>query len=335
MTVSVHADTTGPPPDARAPAIEVVGLSKRFGDTVALNDIDLVVQPGGVVGLLGPNGAGKTTLVRVLATLLRPSAGHARIFGTDVVAEPQRVRRQISLTGQYAAVDGLLTGRENLLMFAELLQLKPASARRRADQLLERFALTDAADRRASTYSGGMRRRLDLASSVILTPRLLFLDEPTTGLDPRTRNQMWEVIRELVSEGTTLLLTTQYLEEADQLANRIVVIDHGRIIADGTGDELKAGAGGITVEILLMDPSRINDACRALSEAGLRAQGVTAPTADLEVPTDSEGGLDAVQRVAAALQAAAIGVNDLGLRRASLDDVFLQLTDDPGGSAER
>ncbi|CAN5700272.1 daunorubicin resistance protein DrrA family ABC transporter ATP-binding protein [soil metagenome] len=326
MTVQRPANTGG---SGDVPAIEVIGLSKVFGTTKALDNVDLTVQPGGVVGLLGPNGAGKTTLVRVLATLLRPSDGQARIFGTDIVAEPHKVREQISLTGQYAAVDGLLTGRENLLMFAELLQLTPKSAAARADELLERFALGDAADRRASTYSGGMRRRLDLASSVILPPRLLFLDEPTTGLDPRTRNEMWEVIRELVHEGTTLLLTTQYLEEADQLANRIVVIDMGAIIADGTGDELKAAAGGIAVEILLLDSSRITDACKALSAVGLAARGVTAPTADLEVPTDSDNGLATVQQVAGALQQADIGVNDLGLRRASLDEVFLQLTDTP------
>ncbi len=314
-------------PADEIPAIEVEGVTKRFGETVALDDVDLVVPPGGVVGLLGPNGAGKTTLVRVLATLLAPTAGRARIFGHDVVEEPQVARRNLSLTGQYAAVDGLLTGRENLRMFGDLLQLTTASARRRADELLERFDLVDAADRRASTYSGGMRRRLDLASSLILPPRLAFLDEPTTGLDPRTRNQMWEVIRELVADGTTLLLTTQYLEEADQLANRIVVIDHGRIIADGTGDELKDRAGGITVEVLLADPDRASDACRLLADAGLDPRGVTAPTADLEVPTDSTSGLGTVQRVAGALESAGIAVTDLGLRRATLDEVFLQLTD--------
>ncbi len=316
------------------PAIEVEGVSKAFGTTLALDDVDLAVRPGGVVGLLGPNGAGKTTLVRVLATLLRPTTGSARIFGTDVVADPHAVRRQISLTGQYAAVDGLLTGRENLLMFAELLQLTSRSARARAEELLERFDLGDAADRKASTYSGGMRRRLDLASSVIVPPRLLFLDEPTTGLDPRTRNQMWDVIRQLVSEGTTLLLTTQYLEEADQLADRIVVIDTGRIIADGTGDELKANAGGITVEILLNDPSRIHEACAALTGAGLAAREVVAPNADLEVPTDAAGGLQTIQRVAGALQDADIGVNDMGLRRASLDEVFLKLTDVSSAAVE-
>ncbi|MEE8601187.1 ATP-binding cassette domain-containing protein [Euzebya tangerina] len=314
------------------PAIEVAGVTKVFGTTRALDGVDLTVKPGGVVGLLGPNGAGKTTLVRVLATLLSPTDGYARIFGTDVTADPHRVREQISLTGQYAAVDGLLTGRENLLMFAELLQLTPASAQARADELLERFSLGDAADRRAATYSGGMRRRLDLASSVILPPKLLFLDEPTTGLDPRTRNEMWDVIRELVSEGTTLLLTTQYLEEADQLANRIVVIDAGKIIADGTGDELKEAAGGITVEILLGSSDDIPAACQALQKVGLTGHGVTAPTADLEVPTTSDDGLRTVQQVAGALREANIVVNDLGLRRASLDEVFLQLTGDENGA---
>ena len=223
------------PAESDQPAIQVEGLTRSFGETVALDGVDLVVRPGGVVGLLGPNGAGKTTLVRILATLLRPTSGTVRVFGHDVVAEPHEVRNRISLTGQYAAVDGLLTGRENLVMFADLLGLSGRSARVRADELLTRFDLVEAADRRASTYSGGMRRRLDLASSLIVPPSLLFLDEPTTGLDPRTRNQMWDVITELVSAGTTLLLTTQYLEEADQLADRILVIDHGRIIADGTG----------------------------------------------------------------------------------------------------
>ena len=316
------------------PAIEVAGLTRRFGDTVALDGVDLVVQPGGVVGLLGPNGAGKTTLVRILATLLRPSTGSARIFGRDVVDHAAGIRHDIALTGQYAAVDGLLTGRENLVMFGELLGLTTRSAAARADELLERFALTDAATRRAGTYSGGMRRRLDLASSLVVPPRLLFLDEPTTGLDPRTRNQMWEVIGELVGAGTTLLLTTQYLEEADQLANRIVVIDHGRIIADGTGDELKRAAGGVTVEVLLGDPEDRDRACRALHGADLPARGVAAATADLEVPTDPGDGLVTVQRVAAVLHDADIEVTDLGLRRASLDEVFLQLTADPTESLE-
>ena len=310
-------------------AIEVRDLAKHYGATHALDGVDLEVPQGGVVGLLGPNGAGKTTLVRVLTTLLQPTSGTARVFGLDVTREATAIREVISLTGQYAAVDELLTGRENLLMFAELLQLTPRSARRRADELLERFDLTDAAERRASTYSGGMRRRLDLASSVIVPPRLLFLDEPTTGLDPRTRNQMWDVIRELVEADTTILLTTQYLEEADQLADRIVVIDHGRIIADGTGDELKDAAGGITVEVLLGPGADIDEACAHLEAAGLDARPVRGAQVDLEVPTDAGGGLATVRQVAAALEEAGCPVRDLGLRRASLDEVFLQLTGAP------
>ena len=305
------------------------GLSKHYGDTRALDDVDLEVRSGGVVGLLGPNGAGKTTLVRVLATLLRPTAGSASIFGLDVMRDAARIRELISLTGQYAAVDELLTGRENLLMFAELLQLTPRSARRRADELLERFDLTDAAGRRAGTYSGGMRRRLDLASSIIVPPRLLFLDEPTTGLDPRTRNQMWEVIRELVAAETTLLLTTQYLEEADQLADRIVVIDHGRIIADGTGDDLKDAAGGITVEVLLGAGAEIDTAVGHLCDAGIPAEAVRGAQVDLEIPTDADAGLATVRAVAAVLEDCGTPVRDLGLRRASLDEVFLQLTGEP------
>ncbi len=310
-------------------AIDVRALTKHYGDTHALDGVDLEVSQGGVVGLLGPNGAGKTTLVRVLTTLLRPTSGSASIFGHDVLTEAGRIREMISLTGQYAAVDGLLTGRENLLMFAELLQLTPRSARRRADELLERFDLGDAADRRAGTYSGGMRRRLDLASSVIVPPRLLFLDEPTTGLDPRTRNQMWDVIRELVAADTTLLLTTQYLEEADQLADRIVVIDHGRIIADGTGDELKDAAGGITVEVLLGPGADVDEACAQLQRTGLDARPVRGAQVDLEIPTDAGRGLATVRAVAAALEEGGLAVRDLGLRRASLDEVFLQLTGAP------
>jgi daunorubicin resistance ABC transporter ATP-binding subunit len=310
-------------------AISVEGLSKHYGTTRALDDVDLEVAPGGVVGLLGPNGAGKTTLVRVLATLLSPTAGSASIFGLDVMQQPAQVRDMISLTGQYAAVDELLTGRENLLMFAELLQLTPRSARRRADDLLERFDLIDAADRRAGTYSGGMRRRLDLASSIIVPPRLLFLDEPTTGLDPRTRNQMWDVIRELVAADTTLLLTTQYLEEADQLADRIVVIDHGRIIADGSGDELKDSAGGITVEVLLGAGADLDAAVDQLRSAGLPADPVRGAQVDLEIPTDADDGLATVRAAAAALEEGGTPVRDLGLRRATLDEVFLQLTGRP------
>jgi daunorubicin resistance ABC transporter ATP-binding subunit len=307
-------------------AISVRGLHKHFGPTRALDGVDLDVRPGELLGLLGPNGAGKTTLVRILATLLRPTAGTVRIFGADVVDDADVVRRQISLTGQYAAVDELLTGRENLMMFAELLQLPPAAARRRADVLLERFDLTGAADRPARQYSGGMRRRLDLASSLVVAPRLLFLDEPTTGLDPRTRTDMWQVIRELAAEGTTLLLTTQYLEEADHLANRIVVIDRGRIIADGTGDELKDRAGGVAVAVVLLDASQRRDAIQLLARAGLEVADSDAASAHLEVATTVDAGLATVQRVAGLLDDGGIDVRDLGLRRPSLDDVFLDLT---------
>jgi ABC-2 type transport system ATP-binding protein len=307
-------------------AIDVREVHKHFGPTHALDGVNLAVQPGEVVGLLGPNGAGKTTLVRILATLLRPTQGTVKIFGTDTMQAPDVVREQISLTGQYAAVDGLLSGRENLMMFSELLGLAPADARRRASELLERFDLTSAADRPARQYSGGMRRRLDLASSLVVAPRLLFLDEPTTGLDPRTRTGMWEVIRELAAAGTTLLLTTQYLEEADQLADRIVVIDHGRIIADGTGDELKDRAGNVAVEVLLLHPADCERATRLLCVEGLSATVTQGPGAHLEVATTADDGLAVVQRVAAVLQSEGVRVKDLGLRRPTLDDVFLDLT---------
>jgi daunorubicin resistance ABC transporter ATP-binding subunit len=316
-------------------AIDVRGVHKRFGSTQALAGVDLSVRPGEVVGLLGPNGAGKTTLVRILATLLRPTRGTVRIFGADVLQDPDTVREQISLTGQYAAVDELLSGRENLMMFAELLRIPAPDARRRAGELLERFDLADAADRPARQYSGGMRRRLDLASSLIVAPRLLFLDEPTTGLDPRTRTGMWEAIRELAAEGTTLLLTTQYLEEADQLADRIVVIDRGRIIADGTGDELKDRAGGVTVEVLLLNPSECTRAIAILEAHGLATTATTGPGAHLDVATTADDGLGVVQQVAGALQADGIRVKDLGLRRPTLDDVFLDLTGDASAVERR
>ncbi|MBA3281534.1 MAG: ATP-binding cassette domain-containing protein, partial [Acidimicrobiia bacterium] len=223
-----------------APAIEVAGLTKRFGDVVALDGIDLAVAPGTVYGLLGPNGAGKTTAVRILTTIIKPDSGTAHVLGLDVTQETARVRASIGLAGQYAAVDERLTGRENLRLVGQLCHRPKAEAIRRADELLERFALTHAADRPLKTFSGGMRRRLDLAASLVHRPPVLFLDEPTTGLDPRSRTDLWDLIRELVAEGTTLLLTTQYLEEADQLANHIAVIDKGLVIARGTASELKA-----------------------------------------------------------------------------------------------
>ncbi|MEA2422269.1 MAG: type transport system ATP-binding protein, partial [Thermoleophilaceae bacterium] len=251
-----------------SPAVHVQGVTKRFGDTVALAGVDLDVAEGTIFGLLGPNGAGKSTLVRVLATLLIPDAGRAEVFGQDVVADAPAVREMLGLTGQFAAVDEILTGRENLVMFGRLFGLSAEVARRRAADLLERFDLADAADRAAKTYSGGMRRRLDLASSLLTRPRILFLDEPTTGLDPRSRNQIWAVARELVSEGTTILLTTQYLEEADQLADRIAVIDHGRVIAEGTGNELKDRVGGQILEVELASAGKRDEAREVLTRLG-------------------------------------------------------------------
>ncbi len=311
------------------PAVSVEGVEKHFGSTVALAGVDLEVAQGEILGLLGPNGAGKTTLVRVLSTLLPPTAGRARIFGLDVVDEAPEVRRRIGLTGQQAAVDEILTGRENLRMFGELFHLSVAGARRRADELLERFDLVEAADRPARTYSGGMRRRLDLASSLLVRPQLLFLDEPTTGLDPRSRNAIWEVTRELVDEGTTLLLTTQYLEEADQLADRIVVIDHGRLIAEGTGDDLKEQVGGQVVEVLL---ASAHDRAAAMEALGSAAHPVG--EVRVQVGVDGHDALTRVSEVAQALDRAALTVRDLGLRRPTLDDVFLQLTGGPPPGAE-
>ncbi len=311
------------------PAVSVEGIRKRFGSTDALVGVDLRVEEGEVVGLLGPNGAGKTTLVRVLATLLAPDEGRASVFGIDVVRDADAVRRSIGLTGQYAAVDELLTGRENLKMFGELFHLSGRDARRRADELLERFSLADAADRPARTYSGGMRRRLDLASSLLVRPRLLFLDEPTTGLDPRSRNAIWDVTRELVAEGTTLLLTTQYLEEADQLADRIAVIDHGRIIAEGTGDELKDHVGGQVVDVNFVEVSDTERACALIPGAER-----TANPRQIRIAVRADDALGELARVAARLRDSGLSVRDLGLRRPTLDDVFLELTDNaPPGSA--
>ncbi len=303
------------------PAVQVTDVRKRFGTTDALSGVDIDVAEGEVVGLLGPNGAGKTTLVRVLATLLPPDSGTARIFGLDVVRQAQEVRRTIGLTGQYAAVDELLTGRENLQMFGELFHLSGRKARRRAGELLARFDLEDAADRPARTYSGGMRRRLDLASSLLVRPRLLFLDEPTTGLDPRSRNAIWEVTRELVAEGTTLLLTTQYLEEADQLADRIAVIDQGTIIAEGTGDDLKDRVGGQVIDIALAAAADAARACELVP--GAEASG---DPRRIRVPVDADDALPTLARVSSRLHEAGIYVRDVGLRRPTLDEVFLQLT---------
>jgi ABC-2 type transport system ATP-binding protein len=295
----------------------------------ALDGLDLTVEEGRVLGLLGPNGAGKTTTVRILATLLRPDAGHATVAGFDVVRQAQELRSVIGLSGQYAAVDENLTGLENLVMFGRLYQLPAAEASRRAGDLLDQFSLTDAATRPVKTYSGGMRRRLDLASALIGRPRLLFLDEPTTGLDPRSRIGMWEVIRDLVRGGTTFLLTTQYLEEADELADEIAVVDRGRIIAKGSADELKSRVGGERIEVVVRhepDISPVTDALRRLGEGDYfvdqNARQVTIP---------SNEGVQKLLRIGQALGETGVVFDDIGLRRPTLDDVFLALT---GHSAE-
>ena len=311
--------------------IQVEGLGKTFGATRALDGVDLAVRRGTVLGLLGPNGSGKTTTVRVLATLLRPDSGRARVLGHDVVAEPEAVRSRIGLTGQYAAGDEALSGTDNLVLVARLLDLSRREARSRAAELVERFGLADAAGRRVRTYSGGMRRRLDLAVSLVGRPDVLFLDEPTTGLDPRHRNEVWDEVRALAADGTTVLLTTQYLEEAEQLADDLVVLDHGRVIAAGTPAALKAEVGGQRLHV------------RPLRPADLPA--VMASVADLVFPdapaVDATGELTAAApepgvllRVAERLDAAGLPVAELGLRLPSLDDVFLTLTGRPADAAE-
>ncbi|HEX2320443.1 MAG TPA: ABC transporter permease [Streptosporangiaceae bacterium] len=315
-------------PGSSVPAVRVEGVVKHFGATVALDGAGLEVPGGMVFGLLGPNGAGKTTLVRILATLLAPDAGRAEVFGHDVAREPAAVRELLGLTGQFAAVDELLTGRENLEMFGRLFKLSREGAHRRASELLERFGLTQAADRPARTYSGGMRRRLDIASSLLTRPQVLFLDEPTTGLDPRSRNEIWAIVRELRREGTTLLLTTQYLEEADQLADRIAVIDRGQVIAEGTGSELKDRVGGQILEVELASAEQ-----RDRAQAVLAGVGCGEPQPDerpdrLTLPAPGNG-LALVEEAASGLRRAQIGVSDIGLRRPTLDDVFLQLTGAP------
>ena len=307
------------------PAVRVERVVKRFGSTTALAGVDLEVPEGMVFGLLGPNGAGKTTLVRILATLLEPDSGQAELLGLDVVADSSKVREQLALTGQFAAVDELLTGRENLEMFGRLFRLSRAEARRRASELLERFELVDAADRIAKTYSGGMRRRLDLASSLLTQPRVLFLDEPTTGLDPRSRNEIWDIVRDLRREGTTVLLTTQYLEEADQLADEIAVIDHGRVIAEGTGNELKDRLGGHILEVELTDVGQRDAAKAALLRIGCGQPEEDGRPDRLTLPAPRES-LVLVEEAAAELRRSGIVVSEMGLRGPTLDDVFLQLT---------
>jgi ABC-2 type transport system ATP-binding protein len=290
----------------------------------ALDGLDLTVAEGSVLGMLGPNGAGKTTAVRVFTTLLRPDSGRATVGGFDVVRQAQEIRHIMGLSGQYAAVDENLTGRENLQLFGRLYQLTWTEATRRAGELLEQFGLTEAADRVVKTYSGGMRRRLDLASALSGQPRILFLDEPTTGLDPRGRLEMWEVIRGLVREGTTLLLTTQYLEEADELANKIVVVDHGKIIARGTADELKAKVGGERIEVVVHDRSEIQRAVELLVRATEGEHTVDDHMRRITVP--ARGGARNLVQVVRDLDEAGIAIDDIALRRPTLDDVFLSLT---------
>jgi ABC-2 type transport system ATP-binding protein len=317
-------------------AIDAEGLVKvyktRKSTVRALDGVDLQVDEGTVLGLLGPNGAGKTTTVRILATLLKPDAGRATVAGFDVVRQAQQLRHVIGLSGQYAAVDENLTGRENLWMFGLLYQLSSAESRRRSEELLEQFDLMDAADRVVKTYSGGMRRRLDLGSALIGRPKLLFLDEPTTGLDPRSRLGMWDVIRSLVREGTTLLLTTQYLEEADELADLIAVVDHGRIIARGTADELKAEVGGERIEVVIRDRERIPAAGEILARHGIGSSVLDEHTRKLTVP--AQGGASTLVNVVRDLGEAGIEIDDVGVRRPTLDDVFLSLTGHASVEAE-
>jgi ABC-2 type transport system ATP-binding protein len=316
----------GTPDPGAGLAIEARGLVKAYGTVTAIDGVDLAVRRGEVFAVLGPNGAGKTTTLRILATLLRPDAGAAKVFGRDVVTEAARVRETMSLTGQFASVDEDLTGRENLVLLARLLGYPRQAARGRAAALLAAFGLTEAAGRQVKNYSGGMRRRLDIAASIVVTPALIFLDEPTTGLDPRSRNQVWEIVRALVADGTTVLLTTQYLDEADQLADRIAVIDHGRVIAEGTPAELKASVGSGSLRARLADPERREDGRRVLADAlGLPVETSTDPRA----LTVSVAGPDQASAALAALTRAGIAVSEFSFGQPSLDEVFLALTGRP------
>ena len=326
----------GVPPGS--PAIHVSGLTKRFGDVEALRGIDLDVAPGTVLGLLGPNGAGKTTAVRILTTILQADGGRAEVLGIDVTSDPRSARAAIGLAGQYAAVDENLTGRENLRLVGRLTHLRRAAVAGRAAELLDQFGLTDAADRPAKTYSGGMRRRLDLAAALVHRPPVLFLDEPTTGLDPASRSDLWHVIDELVADGTTVLLTTQYLEEADRLADRIAVIDRGRVIAEGTPAELKAQLGGTVVHITLADPAEALRAAAVVRDN--HAVEATVEGRDLDLAVDD--GPRTLVAVLRTLDRAGIDPAGLTVREPSLDDVFLTLTGhrveragDAGDSAQR
>ena len=315
-----------------ANAIEVENLVLRYGKNVALDGIDFTVPEGTVLGVLGPNGAGKTTAVRILATLLQATSGSARVFGLDVAKQANEVRGTIGLTGQFAAVDEYLTGYENLEMVGRLFGLRKAEARKRADELLSRFDLEYARDRTAKQYSGGMRRRLDIAASLIGRPRVVFLDEPTTGLDPRSRITMWEFIADLVRDGTTILLTTQYLEEADRLADSIIVLNKGKIIARGTADELKAQTGGERIEFVLTDRSQADRAQEILTPIGVEPPTLDEQVGRIVMPVN--GGSKDLSTALSRLEAAGIGVVDVGLRRPNLDDVFLSLTGQTTGEPE-
>ncbi|WP_069160761.1 ATP-binding cassette domain-containing protein [Nocardia altamirensis] len=307
-------------------AVEANELVKVFGEQRAVDGVSLAVPQGSVYGVLGPNGAGKTTTIRMLATLLRPDAGSARIFGHDVVAEPTSVRSLVGVTGQYATVDEDLSATENLVLFSRLLGLSRIDSRRKAVELLEEFDLTEAADKPLKNFSGGMRRRLDLAASLIATPPLLFLDEPTTGLDPRTRAQMWDTIRRLVREGATVLLTTQYLDEADQLADRIAVIDHGKVIADGTADELKASVGGSSLHLTLVDRAQLDEARRIVSDF-LGVEAMITPEAGRLTAPLQDAGMTADLLIR--LREWEIGIDEITVSKPSLDEVFLTITGHP------
>ncbi|GAA0532623.1 daunorubicin resistance protein DrrA family ABC transporter ATP-binding protein [Saccharopolyspora subtropica] len=319
-------------------AIETAGLVKIFGDRRAVDGVDLAVPAGTVYGMLGPNGAGKTTVVRMLATLLRPDGGQARVFGHDLVREPDAVRRRISLTGQYASLDEDLTGAENLQLIGRLLGHRKAAARERADELLAAFDLAEAAGRPVKNYSGGMRRRLDIAASVLSTPDLLFLDEPTTGLDPRSRNYVWNIVRALVAQGTTVLLTTQYLDEADRLASRIAVLDHGKVIAEGTKGELKSSVGVGVVRLWLRAPDQRSTAERVLVDALGAAVQIDPDPFELTARLSPQGGEQDVGELSSqaltALARAGITVDSFSLGQPSLDEVFLALTNRSATSEE-
>jgi daunorubicin/doxorubicin transport system ATP-binding protein len=319
-------------------AIETSGLVKKFGATRAVDGVDLAIPAGSVYGLLGPNGAGKTTAVKVLATLLRPDGGEARVFGHDVVREADAVRSRVSLTGQYASVDEDLTGTENLVLLGRLLGHRKPAARDRSAQLLEAFGLTDAAEKQVKHYSGGMRRRIDIAASILKTPDVLFLDEPTTGLDPRSRNQVWDIVRIIVAQGTTVLLTTQYLDEADQLASRIAVIDHGQVIAEGTNGELKASVGAGSIHVRLRDGAQRPTAHQVLTNVlGPNVQLDPDPsslTAQLSGEDSQHEAAEQASRALADLAAAGITVDNFSLGQPTLDEVFLALTDHPATTTE-